>query len=257
MAVQVLIDPVCMFTIYPQLLRNFVYRLPRLHWRMGLHGVIDTARYLFSRNLVIAEAFGRKFAWHKVRPAEPSYASDMHHQAAWFAACNTLQTCACQHKCGCAWPMGCACMPAHDLQVSWCCSVCTAQLKPCKYLFVTQGNTKSLHGIVMTRDRPASQRVCRKHLDDRVGRPVRAAAKLFSITFNLCSPNFCASFSFPHSSATSWPLAQRQDWQGHASAGSISAQAPFGSAMADGCCTGHAVARGHGRRHPAGAVSRR
>ena len=64
---QVLIDPVCMFTVYPQLLRNFVYRLPRLHWRLGLNGVIDTARYLFSRNLIIAETFGRKFAWHKVR----------------------------------------------------------------------------------------------------------------------------------------------------------------------------------------------
>ena len=65
---QVLIDPVCMFTIYPQLLRNFIYRLPRMSWGMGLPGIIDAARYLFSRNLIIAEAFGRKFAWHKVLP---------------------------------------------------------------------------------------------------------------------------------------------------------------------------------------------
>lgn len=64
--VQVLIDPVCMFTIYPQLLRNFIYRPPRMHWRMGFPGVIDGLRYLFARNLVIAEAFGRKLAWHKV-----------------------------------------------------------------------------------------------------------------------------------------------------------------------------------------------
>lgn len=61
-----LIDAVCCWTIYHQLLRNFIYRPPHIHWGMGVHGVIDTARYLLSRNLVIAEAFGRKFAWHKV-----------------------------------------------------------------------------------------------------------------------------------------------------------------------------------------------
>lgn len=63
---QVLIDPVCMFTIYPQLLRNFIYKLPRLQWDQGIHGMVDCLRYLVARNLVIAEAFGRKFAWHKV-----------------------------------------------------------------------------------------------------------------------------------------------------------------------------------------------
>ncbi|KAK9809735.1 hypothetical protein WJX73_001115 [Symbiochloris irregularis] len=62
----VLIDPVCMFTMFPQLLRNFIYRLPRMQWRRGAAGIIDGLRYVVSRNLVIAEAFGRKFAWHKV-----------------------------------------------------------------------------------------------------------------------------------------------------------------------------------------------
>ena len=64
---QVLIDPVCMFTIYPQLLRNFIYRLPRMQLTQGFNGIVDGLRYVLARNLVIAEAFGRKFSWHKVR----------------------------------------------------------------------------------------------------------------------------------------------------------------------------------------------
>ena len=64
---QVLLDPVCMFTIYPQLLQNFIYKLPSLGG--GILGLIDSARYLFARDLVIAEAFCRKFVWHKVSRA--------------------------------------------------------------------------------------------------------------------------------------------------------------------------------------------
>ena len=71
---QVLLDPVCMFTIWPQLLQNFIYKLP--HLGGGILGLIDGARSLFSRDLVIAEAFCRKFVWHKVSLQwAPFYAS--------------------------------------------------------------------------------------------------------------------------------------------------------------------------------------
>ena len=52
---QVLIDPVCLLTIYPQLLRNFLYKVPTLLSFSSLLGVIDWMRYLFSRDLLIAE----------------------------------------------------------------------------------------------------------------------------------------------------------------------------------------------------------
>ena len=52
---QVLIDPVCLLTIYPQLLRNFLYKVPTLLSSSSLLGVIDWMRYLFSRDLLIAE----------------------------------------------------------------------------------------------------------------------------------------------------------------------------------------------------------
>ena len=55
-----------MFTVWPQLLQNFIYKLPVIKGR-GVLGFIDGARYLFSRDLVISEAFCRKFVWHKVR----------------------------------------------------------------------------------------------------------------------------------------------------------------------------------------------
>ncbi|KAK9803224.1 hypothetical protein WJX73_006378 [Symbiochloris irregularis] len=61
----VLIDPVCMFTVWPSLLQNFIYKLPVIRDR-GVLGLIDGARYLFSRDLVIAHSFCRKFVWHKV-----------------------------------------------------------------------------------------------------------------------------------------------------------------------------------------------
>ena len=105
-----LIDPVCLLTIYPQLLRNFVYKPAAVlarwrsrgdparfgaplgaiwkRWRPGKGGrptsedgaarrstlssglsaalaTIDSARFLFSRDLVVAEAFCRRFVWHR------------------------------------------------------------------------------------------------------------------------------------------------------------------------------------------------
>ena len=50
-----LIDPVCLLTIYPQLLRNFLYKVPTLLSFSSLLGVVDWMRYLFSRDLLIAE----------------------------------------------------------------------------------------------------------------------------------------------------------------------------------------------------------
>jgi pimeloyl-ACP methyl ester carboxylesterase len=62
----VLLDPVCMLTIYPQLLQNFVYKPPTMAagTRAAL-AAVDSARFLFSRDLVVAEAFCRRFAWHR------------------------------------------------------------------------------------------------------------------------------------------------------------------------------------------------
>lgn len=62
--VQALIDPVCQFCVWPQLLQNFVYKMPMMN--NGILGLIDGARWLFARDLVISEAFCRKFVWHKV-----------------------------------------------------------------------------------------------------------------------------------------------------------------------------------------------
>ncbi len=54
-------DPVCMLTIYPQLLQNFVYKPPQLAKLGSVLGVVDSARYLFCRDLTVADAFCRKF----------------------------------------------------------------------------------------------------------------------------------------------------------------------------------------------------
>ena len=50
-----LIDPVCMLTIYPQLLRNFVYKGPNLATISSLLGIVDSLRFVFSRDLMVAE----------------------------------------------------------------------------------------------------------------------------------------------------------------------------------------------------------
>ncbi len=54
---QVLIDPVCFMTCYPHLLYNFVYKVPTLAESLfqGVPGIINGARYFFSRDLTIAE----------------------------------------------------------------------------------------------------------------------------------------------------------------------------------------------------------
>ena len=52
---QVLMDPVCMLTIYPQLLRNFVYKMPNFMRMNSLLGFVDSLRFVFSRDLMVAE----------------------------------------------------------------------------------------------------------------------------------------------------------------------------------------------------------
>ena len=53
---QVLIDPVCFLTCYPQLLFNFVYKVPMLKETLSsVTGLLSAARFLFSRDLIIAE----------------------------------------------------------------------------------------------------------------------------------------------------------------------------------------------------------
>lgn len=46
-------DPVCMLTIYPQLLQNFVYKPPRMNF--NVIGLVDSLRFVFSRDLLVAE----------------------------------------------------------------------------------------------------------------------------------------------------------------------------------------------------------
>ena len=53
---QVLIDPVCFLTCYPQLLYSFVYKVPKLAETLSsIEGLLSAARFLFSRDLIIAE----------------------------------------------------------------------------------------------------------------------------------------------------------------------------------------------------------
>ena len=64
-AAQVLIDPVAMLTCHPQLLSTFVYKPLDVGTLGGLVGVVDSFRFLFSRDLTIAHAFCRRFVWHR------------------------------------------------------------------------------------------------------------------------------------------------------------------------------------------------
>ena len=55
-AMQLIIDPVCMLTCCPQLLHAFVYKVPV--WGLNLLtplGLMDIARFVCSRDLIIAE----------------------------------------------------------------------------------------------------------------------------------------------------------------------------------------------------------
>ena len=51
---QVLLDPVCCMIIHPTLLTNFVYKPPAWRNLSSVKGCVDSARYLFSRDLVIS-----------------------------------------------------------------------------------------------------------------------------------------------------------------------------------------------------------
>ena len=66
-AAALLIDPVCFLTCYPHLLFNFVYKVPDLLAVLrGAAGALGLARFLFSRDLTIAETFCRRFLWHEL-----------------------------------------------------------------------------------------------------------------------------------------------------------------------------------------------
>jgi hypothetical protein len=58
----VLVDPVCMMTCSPQLLSNFIYKLPSVLETKSISGVLDFLRFLCSRDLIIAQAFCRRLA---------------------------------------------------------------------------------------------------------------------------------------------------------------------------------------------------
>lgn len=57
-----LLDPVCLMTCAPGLLANFVYKLPEVSWRnaASAEGMMDAARAVASRDLLIAASFCRK-----------------------------------------------------------------------------------------------------------------------------------------------------------------------------------------------------
>jgi hypothetical protein len=63
-----LIDPVCLLTCHPRLLYHFVYHSPGLRalLRGGFKEALGGVRYLFSRDLTIAETFCRRFLWHEL-----------------------------------------------------------------------------------------------------------------------------------------------------------------------------------------------
>ena len=53
---QLIIDPVCMLTCCPKLLHSFVYKVPHLGVQLLTPlGLMDIARYVCSRDLIIAE----------------------------------------------------------------------------------------------------------------------------------------------------------------------------------------------------------
>lgn len=53
--VQVLIDPVCLMTCYPDLLQNFIYCQPSWSSVFSEVGFMDALRFVCSRDLLIAE----------------------------------------------------------------------------------------------------------------------------------------------------------------------------------------------------------
>ena len=58
-------DPVCFLTCYPQLLHSFVYKVPSAAEVLGsAAGFLAAARFLFSRDLVIAEVRAKPGCLH-------------------------------------------------------------------------------------------------------------------------------------------------------------------------------------------------
>ncbi len=57
----VIVDPVCMMTCSPQLLSNFIYRIPDVRQAKSVLGAMDCLRFLCSRDLIIAQAFCRRW----------------------------------------------------------------------------------------------------------------------------------------------------------------------------------------------------
>ena len=53
--VQVLVDPVCLMTCYPDLLQNFIYCQPNWSRLFSHVGLMDALRFVCSRDLLIAE----------------------------------------------------------------------------------------------------------------------------------------------------------------------------------------------------------
>jgi hypothetical protein len=53
---QVLMDPVCLLTCYPQLLHSFIYKSTTFRDAFGsFMGFANAVRIIFSRDLIIAE----------------------------------------------------------------------------------------------------------------------------------------------------------------------------------------------------------
>ena len=60
----------CFLTCYPQLLYNFVYKVPLLSECLGsIEGLLGAARFLFSRDLIISEV--RLFPCRHGHPGMP------------------------------------------------------------------------------------------------------------------------------------------------------------------------------------------
>lgn len=62
----VLTEPVAMLPVMPALLRNFLYRVPKLRELRDWQSVVRLLRALLARELSVAETFGREFFWHQL-----------------------------------------------------------------------------------------------------------------------------------------------------------------------------------------------
>lgn len=126
MCAQVLMDPVCMLTIYPQLLQNFVYKSPRM--AANVLGLVDSLRFLFSRDLLVAEVGSASLLVWPIIQLQP---------CTWSAAQIVYTGCAvlCSHSAESLCGIGSACglrscrSPAcwcWQLRMTWCPPSCCA-----------------------------------------------------------------------------------------------------------------------------------